>query len=110
MNPQMPTLLRVLVFNQREHLVAQCLEYDITAQGRSMDELRKRFYLTFWAHVQQSKELGRKPLEGVGRAPEEFFLRWQQAIANIIKSRLPLTKPEDGHEDELPTAAEFALQ
>ena len=41
--------IRVLLSKEGEYWVAQCLEYDIGAQARDLDQLRKRLLVAFQA-------------------------------------------------------------
>ena len=59
---------------------AQCLEYDIAAQGSSAREAIRRFQRTVEDQIAIDGAHGRKPLEGVGRAPAVFFEAWESAL------------------------------
>jgi hypothetical protein len=63
--------LRVLLVKKADVWVAQCLEYDITAQGKEIDDARKSFERVLLAHVMSDRDANRKPLDGVPPAPAD---------------------------------------
>src|ERR1700744_3557722 len=68
--------LRVIVYQECGMWVAQGLELDIGVQARDLGELRRRFDLTF--HTELEIVGDRDPVAVIGRAPQEFFDRWEQ--------------------------------
>jgi hypothetical protein len=70
--------VRVLIFNQEEMLVAQCLERDICVQGSSIEEVQERFKFTL---MMESEGLATLP-----PAPLRFHELW--AKASIMHSEV----------------------
>lgn len=68
-----------VLFIQREGFwVAQALERDLAAQGRTLDETKRAFEQTLIGQILFDKQQGREPLAHLGPAPEryrEIFLR-----------------------------------
>ena len=83
-------MIRVLVYREMDHLVAQCLEYDIAAQAKEMDDLRDAFARTFLGQIQRQLELGQKPLENVPKAPRAF---WRMFEKKAEEFKRPQTIP-----------------
>lgn len=71
--------LRVLVFHENRHIVAQCLEYDIAVQGLSLPELGSRLAHALATHVLIDLHKGREPLSQVQKAPDAFWTAWHNA-------------------------------
>jgi hypothetical protein len=63
--------VRVLIFNQEEMLVAQCLERDICVQGRSVEEVQERFKVTLMMEGER--------LTSLQPAPLRFHELWAEA-------------------------------
>ena len=53
--------------------IAQCLEYDIMAQGVSAEEAERLWKETLYSHVRVAGKLGKMPLEDIGKAPPEYW-------------------------------------
>jgi len=70
--------IRVLLAREGEYWVAQCLEYDVGAQARNLDELRKRFIVALEEERQESIRRHGKPFAGIGPAPAYFHRLWDQ--------------------------------
>ena len=75
--------VRVLLCQDRDgdnHVgwVAQCLEYDIAAQGQTIDVVKKRFRHTLIGQILVDIKHGKEPLEGIKKAPREFWKQFEQ--------------------------------
>ena len=79
--------LSILMFREGNGWIAQCLEYDITAQGNGDQAVKDSFEKTFVGQVIVDIIHGKKPLEGISRAPKMYWDR----IANT--SGCPERKP-----------------
>lgn len=66
-------ILTILLLQDHGYWVAQCLEYDVTAQGKNIDEAMTAFERTLVGQVLLDTEQGKQPLSGIGQAPKQFF-------------------------------------
>ena len=76
--------VRVVVFQEDERVCAQCLEYDIAAQGQTLDDCLYQLGRLIVGHIAISTEKGFEPFRGLKRAPQRFW-EWFE------RSRIPLT-------------------
>lgn len=60
--------------------VAQCLEYDMVAQGKNLKEVRQRLCHAMFGQFLVDIKHGREPLEGIGPAPQEYFEEFNDAV------------------------------
>ena len=65
--------ISAVIFPEGEWWLAQCLEYDIVAQAKTLLELRHELQRVLISHIAVSEELGRKPFEGLEPAPKKFW-------------------------------------
>lgn len=65
--------IRVLLMDTKQGWVAQCLEYDFVAQGKTIKETVDKFSRAFAAQILIEAELGKTPLEDFTRAPIEYW-------------------------------------
>ena len=70
----MDAAIRVVVFQEGDGWIAQGLEHDICAQGKSFDEAAKRFERTVRAEMRD----GGGKLGHIEPAPGHYFSRWDQ--------------------------------
>ena len=77
------TILRVLVQREYHMLVAQCLELDIGAQAKTLDELQDRFEATLQAELAESTTRHGKAFAGIPPAPQHFFDAWDRRQARL---------------------------
>ena len=68
--------IRVVVFQDGEDWVAQCLEYDICTHAKNEDVLRSRFIALYNLERNLSIERNGAPFEGIDPAPVEFHEMW----------------------------------
>jgi hypothetical protein len=69
----------VVLYPEDGFWVAQGVQFDITARGRTPIEASERFNNKFGAELVISIELGEAPLAGVGPAPLEFWAMYENA-------------------------------
>ena len=85
--------LSVLLRREVESWVAQCLEYDIAAQGKTIAEAKDAFARTFAGQVFVDLHHGVQPLAGFTQAPMEY---WQEFKgAERLADRQPIYIPTD---------------
>ncbi|HEX2882222.1 MAG TPA: hypothetical protein VHO25_22030 [Polyangiaceae bacterium] len=70
---EMDLKLTILLIKDGPVFVAQCLEHDIAAQGKTLDECKSRFMVAFSSQVVLDLSLGKKPLQDCGQAPYKYF-------------------------------------
>lgn len=87
MNGQHQIEISVILYQEDAHWIAQGLEYDITAQAPSLPALKDRFEAKVAAEVAISLDLNRKPLDGIGRAPERFWKMFDEATMTVVSDK-----------------------
>ncbi|HXM94159.1 MAG TPA: hypothetical protein VOA64_07890 [Candidatus Dormibacteraeota bacterium] len=87
--------LTILFLQDHEYWVAQCLEYDVTAQGKSIEEAKLAFERTFVGQVLLDASQGKEPLAGIGQAPREYFEQFKKAqrLAEPMLFYVPQASP-----------------
>ena len=73
--------------------VAQCLEYDIAAQGQTLDVVKQRFTLTLIGQMTVDIKHGKKPLEGIKEAPSKFWEHFKQG--ERLERQPPFYSPDE---------------
>lgn len=59
--------------------VAECVEFDIGAQGDTMEKAFKGFLHNFVGQIMVDVAHGRKPLEGIGPSPDDVRQKFESA-------------------------------
>lgn len=75
-----PYRLDVLVMKEGEWLVAQCLQYDLTAQAKTFADIECAFGYAVIGHIVASVESNIKPFENLPAAPKEYWEAWRRAL------------------------------
>jgi hypothetical protein len=78
--------IRAVVFQEGEWLCAQCLEYDLVAQARSLRQLSRALQRLIVGHVAVRLRHKQPPFRDLPRAPEKYW-------AMFRRSRLVLPAP-----------------
>ena len=74
--------------------VAQCLEYDIGAQARTLPDLLYELQRSIVGHVLICREHGTTPFECLPAAPDPYWDKWEQGRhAAISPPRVPFRIP-----------------
>ena len=81
---------KVLLFPEEGGWIAQCLEHDIVAQGANVKEAKERLVLTVVCQIVVDLKNGKRPLEGIDKAPQRYWEQFEEG------HRL-----EHGHRNEL---------
>ena len=71
--------LNVLLLREGEMWIAQCLDYDIAAQGRTIAAAKQAFAHTFAGQVLVDVHNNVQPLQGFEQAPPEYWEKFKQA-------------------------------
>ena len=85
-------------FEDQSGWVAQCLEYDIAAQGKTIKEAKIAFERTFVGQVVTDIFHQKKPLEGIPKAPSEYWVEFRRGDQLADNSRaffLPESLPPE---------------
>ena len=85
----------VLIFRDAscEKWAAQCLEYDISAQGDSLHDVVNRFERTLIGNIVLALEHDEPPLWNFLPAPHKYVEMWNNALA--LEQSLPITIASD---------------
>lgn len=65
--------IRAVLFEEDEWWSAQCLDYDIAAQAKTLLDLHDELIRILAVHVAASTQLGREPFAGINPAPRRFW-------------------------------------
>ena len=75
--------LRVVVFQEDGYWVAQCIEYDIGAQGKTFRDMAMHFALTLGLDLDESLNRHGEPFAGIDPAPAYFEKMWEQRASTL---------------------------
>jgi hypothetical protein len=65
--------IRAVLFEEGGSWSAQCLDYDIAAQAKTLLDLHDEIVRVLAVHVSASAQLGGEPFAGVKPAPKKFW-------------------------------------
>ena len=99
----MPDQIRVVMFKDGDIWVAQCLEFDIGAQGKDLDQLHARLVIAINLELQESLKVNGKPFAGIDPAPAQYERMWGQR-SGAFKPVRPLRVGDDGQTVDLEIA------
>lgn len=85
--------LSVLLLREGDTWVAQCLEYDIAAQGKTIPAVKEAFARTFAGQVFVDLHHQAEPLCGFSQAPREYWDQFQRA--ERLADRQPIFIPTE---------------
>ncbi len=85
----MSETIQVILFEESGQWVAQCLEYDIAAQGPNLDTARERFDVTLKAELKESLDRHGKRFGGIPPAPERYQRMWERRARSFELSANP---------------------
>lgn len=83
----------VLFIREGEYWVAQCLEFDIAAQGLTIAEAKNAFELTFVSQIIVDLHHNEEPLAKIPHAPAAYWQRFKKA--ERLDDRIQLYVPEN---------------
>ena len=83
----------VLLKKSDDAWYAQCLEYDVAAQGPNVAEVKNRFLKTLMSQIAFDMQDGKLPLSGLPSAPRHCF----DLLSNAVEDgpALPVWVPKD---------------
>lgn len=85
--------IRVVVFREGDLYVAQCLEFDIAAQGNDIESVLDRLELTLKEECALSLDGGGsidRPFTDIPAAPNFFHGLWAKGSYSITRKHLPV--------------------
>lgn len=85
--------LSVVLLREGEAWVAQCLEYDIAAQGKTIQDAKHAFALTFAGQVAVDLHHKTEPLSAFSQAPPEYWEQFRKG--ERLAERQPIYIPTD---------------
>ena len=85
--------ISVVMFQEGEWWTAQCLEYDIAAQAKTVPDLYYELDRVLVGHLVANTELGREPFADIRPAPEEYWHMFTEAKLRLQGDRLPFRMP-----------------
>jgi predicted RNase H-like HicB family nuclease len=85
--------ISAIVFQDDGWWAAQCLEYDLAAQARTLSDLRYELQRVIATHVAASDELGQEPFETLKPAPQKYWDMYMAAQIRLEADDLPFRLP-----------------
>jgi len=78
--------IRAVVFQEGEWLCAQCLEYDLVVQAKSLQQLSRALQRLIVGHIVVRLRHKQQPFRDIPRAPEKYWAMFRQS-----RLKLPAT-------------------
>ncbi|MEW6159926.1 MAG: hypothetical protein AB1813_21060 [Verrucomicrobiota bacterium] len=89
--------LDLLIIRERagddEVWVAQCLQYDIATQAKTLESLKRKFVRMFVSNIIIALENGQEPLANIKPAPQSYWDAYNQA--SEFCAEFPYSVPAD---------------
>ena len=85
--------LSAVVFQEADRWVAQCLEYDIATQAKTLQDLYYELERTLVGQIVASVEVGIAPFEKIPPAPQRFWEMFGKASLRLKGDSLPFRMP-----------------
>lgn len=77
------SVIRVLLIADRGVWVAQCIDFDLAAQGETVREALQTFVRLFEVQIETDQKAGRDPFAASRPAPRWYADRYNEASARI---------------------------
>lgn len=71
--------IRAVVFQEGEWLCAQCLEYDLVAQAKTLQQLARALQRLIVGHVAVRRHHKQPPFHDLPRAPEKYSAMFRRS-------------------------------
>jgi len=65
--------LNLLIFKEDDWWIAQCLNYDIAAQARTLSDVQYEIQRVLVGRIAMAEKLGIDPFKGIPPAPEMYY-------------------------------------
>jgi hypothetical protein len=85
--------ISAVLFQRGDWWVAQCLEYDIATQAKSLPDLRYELERVLVGHAVISARLGTQPFESLPAAPQQYWEMFDRSDLEIKPKRSPFRVP-----------------
>jgi len=85
--------ISVVVFQDGPWWVAQCLEYNIGTQAKSLPDLYYEVERTLVGRLTVAAELRVDPFESLPPAPKRYWTMFEHAKLHLSRDRLPFRMP-----------------
>ena len=92
--------LRVVLIREENLWVAQCLEFDIAAQGATIIEAQSSFVRTFVGQALLDVAAGKRPFADFKPAPDWYVEQFEAALQGELAHKLTLGSPLGALTDE----------
>lgn len=92
------TTIRVLLFEDKTQgsgWSAQCLDYDLAAQAKTLGDLIYEVHRVLVGHVVTSKELGMEPFANLGVAPPVYWQLFDRAKITLVRETAFPSEPAE---------------
>lgn len=87
--------MTIVMFKEDDWWIAQCIEYDLAAQGKTIDDAQYEFQRIFCGRMLVARELGiEDPLADIPRAPAMFQKILSNALATSLATKQVFKKEE----------------
>ena len=83
--------VRVVVFQEGDWVCAQCLEHDIAAQGKTLEDCLYELDRLIVGHVAISIDNGLEPLHDLKPAPQRFWELFERSKIPLAPTRFQFT-------------------
>ena len=71
--------VRIVAFQEGDHWVTQCVEYDICAQGKDLAQARRRMAVALREEAAFTKKHNGEEFAGIDAAPDYFAAMYDSA-------------------------------
>ena len=72
--------ISAVVFQEEDWLVAQCLQYDIAAQAKSLNDLQYELERSLVAHIVLNTDAELVPFDALPPAPQIYWEMFEQGL------------------------------
>lgn len=80
-------LIHAVAFRRKSHWVAQCLEYNIATQAKTLDALLYELERILVGHVLVADQEQTEPFVGLQGAPKRFWEMYKRALAPVTPAQ-----------------------
>jgi len=94
----------ILLVREEDRWVAQCLDYDIAAQGRSLSDVKQAFAKMFIGQILVDLHHSVEPLSTFSRAPEKYWKQFEHA--ERLADKQPFLMPQSA----LPSGSPYMVK